>query len=172
MRGTLIRMLPDVRPTGIIPAYAGNTRCCWPSCWCCRDHPRVCGEHKYFAIAFAPYSGSSPRMRGTLWSIFGGDWARGIIPAYAGNTLTLIWTTLAFRDHPRVCGEHPCRIFCELSVSGSSPRMRGTPIGQCMTPFDTGIIPAYAGNTMSSDLTLKNLRDHPRVCGEHPRPMR
>ena len=50
---------------------------------------------------------------------------------------------------------------------GSSPRMRGTrgrhhPHGQ-----QTGIIPAYAGNTNPRQLKRFSARDHPRVCGEH-----
>ena len=31
-----------------------------------------------------------------------------------------------------------------------------------------GIIPAYAGSTHQMNLALVTLRDHPRVCGEHP----
>ena len=32
---------------------------------------------------------------------------------------------------------------------------------------ETGIIPAYAGNTDSSGQTSTAWWDHPRVCGEH-----
>ena len=32
---------------------------------------------------------------------------------------------------------------------------------------DTGIIPAYAGNTCPSATIMPFCRDHPRVCGEH-----
>ena len=31
-----------------------------------------------------------------------------------------------------------------------------------------GIIPAYAGNTHVCAAAIGTLRDHPRVCGEHP----
>ena len=30
------------------------------------------------------------------------------------------------------------------------------------------IIPAYAGNTLNQKLFEKMIKDHPRVCGEHP----
>ncbi len=36
-----------------------------------------------------------------------------------------------------------------------------------MTPFDTGIIPAYAGNTFLLPFPLLAQGDHPRICGEH-----
>ena len=70
-----------------------------------------------------------------------------IIPAYAGNTVFVIFAPLNMGDHPRVCGEH-CGVL---------------PVGL----VGPGIIPAYAGNTKES-LPLSDLtRDHPRVCGEH-----
>ena len=137
--------------TGIIPAYAGNTAPALgrtPSLpgssphtrgtlkrgpsggSCCQDHPRIRGEH-----------GTSTPTAG-----FG----VGIIPAYAGNTGSLLsyagmpagssphtrgtlssmlmpnWTTW---DHPRIRGEHYI-FFNEANVLG-------------------GIIPAYAGNTLN-----------------------
>ena len=52
---------------------------------------------------------------------------------------------------------------------GSSPRMRGTLEAHKSTPFWTGIIPAYAGNTDLHSLLIGQIGDHPRVCGEHLR---
>ena len=46
--------------------------------------------------------------------------------------------------------------------------MRGTPRAADRMPFDIGIIPAYAGNTLNTPDLLDVRRDHPRVCGEHP----
>ena len=46
--------------------------------------------------------------------------------------------------------------------------MRGTPNGVEYRIADTGIIPAYAGNTTIRSPSRKTLWDHPRVCGEHP----
>ena len=66
-------------------------------------------------------------MRGTLQSRVDGAHGAGIIPAYAGNT----WT-----------GEGSSE-----SVTGSSPRMRGTHVGWKYVCANMGIIPAYAGNT-------------------------
>ena len=66
-------------------------------------------------------------MRGTLQSRVDGAHGAGIIPAYAGNT----WT-----------GEGSSE-----SVTGSSPRMRGTHGVLDDDRVRRGIIPAYAGNT-------------------------
>ena len=106
-------------------------------------------------------------MRGTL-----NDWhvaaeCRGIIPAYAGNTL---WRTLFSAlspDHPRVCGEHEGKVGEALRRLGSSPRMRGAlHLGIAQHAW-LGIIPAYAGSTHQVRLVRLHRRDHPRVCGEH-----
>ena len=70
-------------------------------------------------------------------------------------------------DHPRVCGEHAQETERRAQESGSSPRMRGTPSGHIQTDTRLGIIPAYAGNTISHGVRYAGLRDHPRVCGEH-----
>ena len=91
----------------------------------------------------------------------------GIIPAYAGNTISLRSTKPGFRDHPRVCGEHICAFYRDRYIPGSSPRMRGTlpRVGVIIKSF--GIIPAYAGNTKDYRKHAPHVRDHPRVCGEH-----
>ena len=112
--------------SGIIPAYAGNTshqhaerRSAW-------DHPRVCGEHHGSGLYSGCAAGSSPRMRGTLpWRPMGLH-ETGIIPAYAGNTVTECYQQVNMRDHPRVCGEHAAYAPSRRSEPGSSPRMRGT----------------------------------------------
>ena len=111
--------------------------------------------------------GSSPRMRGTL-ALSGAsiDFQR-IIPAYAGNTSPTIQTRPPSGDHPRVCGEHFRRVIVASTLQGSSPRMRGTPSRAFAMDKNTGIIPAYAGNTHRNGRRSSDSRDHPRVCGEH-----
>ena len=167
MRGTLPSRLCRVHSSGIIPAYAGNTvkqeNPSPPS----RDHPRVCGEHYPESAICGHNRGSSPRMRGTLTIELVDGKAGGIIPAYAGNTLSLISPRPCCRDHPRVCGEHPASLECMEKFTGSSPRMRGTPQTALNMRQKSGIIPAYAGNTRFYPSPSTHSRDHPRVCGEH-----
>ena len=132
------------------------------------DHPRVCGEHAQETERRAQESGSSPRMRGTPSGHIQTDTRLGIIPAYAGNTLRKTKRTARARDHPRVCGEHPYTSRYNQAYSGSSPRMRGTQTMADQPQATPGIIPAYAGNTCLWQQRTRVLRDHPRVCGEHP----
>ena len=79
------------------------------------------------SLRFMPCDpGSSPRMRGTLAGTIPVDAVHGIIPAYAGNTVTIMKNPSKTWDHPRVCGEHLTGNPYLLMVQGSSPRMRGT----------------------------------------------
>ena len=91
----------------------------------------------------------------------------GIIPAYAGSTITKPSNVLRGGDHPRVCGEHFPRGPCTVRGLGSSPRMRGAQGAQARCIHRPGIIPAYAGSTMNIVSTDAGVEDHPRVCGEH-----
>ena len=128
MRGTLSSFMRTAVPTGIIPAYAGNTNITIVAVVPYEDHPRVCGEHDRIVGIIAVIPGSSPRMRGTRRLCRLRDQKQGIIPAYAGNTAKKRSSKTFKRDHPRVCGEHGVEREMPITVRGSSPRMRGTPI--------------------------------------------
>ena len=106
-------------------------------------------------------------MRGTLVLYVLPVLRPGIIPAYAGNTCSRMFSATYSRDHPRVCGEHRQTIPQTPETSGSSPRMRGTLSVSQTKLFALGIIPAYAGNTLFLVHNPITGRDHPRVCGEH-----
>ena len=95
----------------------------------------------------------------------------GIIPAYAGSTGPRASSRWTRRDHPRVCGEHNSIAFSFDVNRGSSPRMRGAPVGELRVRAADGIIPAYAGSTRLSLVVRRPRGDHPRVCGEHCRPL-
>ena len=115
-------------------------------------------------------AGSSPHMRGTPSAGMKCWRPPRIIPAYAGNTGTLVTPRCESWDHPRICGEHMPVGWNVAVSSGSSPHMRGTRCTVLLGCRMRGIIPAYAGNTT---LTLGNLiarGDHPRICGEHSTP--
>ena len=133
---------------GIIPACAGNTSRRPVRIATNRDHPRVCGEHMRVLELFLEALGSSPRVRGTLQDAQGRQRRAGIIPACAGNTNRHHRNPHSCRDHPRVCGEHPCVPPRNLRHTGSSPRVRGTPSASSSPATRPGIIPACAGNTL------------------------
>ena len=167
MRGTPISYALCFLLVGIIPAYAGNTDSLAGVGAVRWDHPRVCGEHQNGLNIGQNRLGSSPRMRGTRDDQRHADIVQRIIPAYAGNTMIFVSIRFMSWDHPRVCGEHLAFIRFWAVNLGSSPRMRGTLVRRNVRFLPYGIIPAYAGNTPSRNLTATWSRDHPRVCGEH-----
>ena len=106
VRGTPMTWAQIDDVAGIIPACAGNT-CLDIALFVVHwDHPRVCGEHLRFNGIRCLGKGSSPRVRGTRLWWFSCSVLLGIIPACAGNTNRLAVRRPAWRDHPRVCGEH------------------------------------------------------------------
>ena len=167
VRGTRRFALVPSTVTGIIPACAGNTTIYESVRVVSRDHPRVCGEHNAPSTFESGMEGSSPRVRGTPIAHSDIHHIAGIIPACAGNTGVHLLVKAARWDHPRVCGEHAAALASPSIITGSSPRVRGTPAynSYAQTPFR--IIPACAGNTRSSAHPCRLPWDHPRVCGEH-----
>ena len=110
--------------------------------------------------------GSSPRVRGTAWSVSCGNEAKGIIPACAGNRIKSRGRDPLPGDHPRVCGEQGYSSNKGGSELGSSPRVRGTvPVADALHKVG-GIIPACAGNSLNLSAIAARSWDHPRVCGE------
>ena len=167
VRGTPRRETASLSLCGIIPACAGNTKTGSFEAPSSRDHPRVCGEHYKAKYEELKGEGSSPRVRGTLSTACSSVSRLGIIPACAGNTGAFVMGREWTWDHPRVCGEHCTSLMRSLSLSGSSPRVRGTPVERQGQGPVRGIIPACAGNTSTRAANRCCCRDHPRVCGEH-----
>ena len=111
------------------------------------DHPRIRGEHKQVAISVNTFEGSSPHTRGAL----------GKIPRLSRISV----------DHPRIRGEHEAEFTGIGGPSGSSPHTRGAPHAAAGDQVGDGIIPAYAGSTIEDRLPSRQVRDHPRIRGEH-----
>ena len=167
MRGARARIRSSPVLNRIIPAYAGSTRPPtrrFPFRW---DHPRVCGEHSVSQPCKWRCTGSSPRMRGARGSGRHKRRRCGIIPAYAGSTLSYQCPCFSMQDHPRVCGEHDAPRDFLVHLEGSSPRMRGARRRGSSPATGHRIIPAYAGSTCNNQHRTYRSWDHPRVCGEH-----
>ena len=114
-------------PTGLIPACAGKTpnRPTRPR----RDkaHPRVCGENGLTQAPLADGVGSSPRVRGKRTHVVRLEEFAGLIPACAGKTAGIPYSTWLSEPHPRVCGENIDALTKGMMEKGSSPRVRGKP---------------------------------------------
>ena len=109
--------------------------------------------------------GSSPRVRGKrTWPR--SRWARSrIIPARAGQTLTSRTGDAKGPDHPRACGANISLQMSRTMPHGSSPRVRGKPVGAATVRVRRRIIPARAGQTTPMIAGTGMSPDHPRACG-------
>ena len=88
-----------------------------------------------------------------------------IIPAHAGQTRTPTSDPTGGTDHPRACGANVrCRLY-HWRATGSSPRMRGKQIASIARLLSHRIIPAHAGQTLSTSGQFSVPTDHPRACG-------
>ena len=170
MRGTRIVGLGRLLARRFIPACAGNTVGAYGRSLSNTVHPRVCGEHWMIKYCHFYGPGSSPRVRGTPVPATHQPHRDRFIPACAGNTKTVSSVRNCKPVHPRVCGEHFFSPFCALLRSGSSPRVRGTPILKLPRIISQRFIPACAGNTSSPAWPRRLYSVHPRVCGEHYMP--
>ena len=167
MRGTHDHQPEALWRHRFILAHAGNTEAS-PGCAGDRPvHPRACGEHRIAGLARRHGLGSSPRMRGTRWSIGEVLTAIRFIPAHAGNTNLYSRFRIIREVHPRACGEHIALDRMHWRSAGSSPRMRGTRVAVERIRQPARFIPAHAGNTRPSGRQKAGRTVHPRACGEH-----
>ena len=146
-RGTRKHHLARLQSPGLIPARAGNTRLRDPRREVTWAHPRSRGEHEDFTPGSGKRLGSSPLARGTPAGCVKMGSSTGLIPARAGNTLTPYTFVVQHAAHPRSRGEHTLPISPLMSVAGSSPLARGTPLSAPAHTPRRGLIPARAGNT-------------------------
>ena len=93
--------------------------------------------------------------------------AVGITLARAGKRACPRRTRSSGRDHPRACGEKSSTCPAQMSVRGSSPRMRGKGLADQPAVGDRGITPARAGKRFVMPSVSVCSRDHPRACGEN-----
>jgi len=132
-----------------IPARAGNTRARACTELAIPVHPRASGEHGDFGSMVALLDGSSPRERGTRRPAAPNAPRLRFIPARAGNTKVPFQCGSHRAVHPRASGEHVSWHRIATAARGSSPRERGTLMGDGRVISVSRFIPARAGNTRS-----------------------
>ena len=153
-----------------IPADAGNTRPRVRRGWLPAVHPRGCGEYQQGTALAHDFFGSSPRMRGILPVIKQMLEGYRLIPADAGNTVSITDHAYMKPVHPRGCGEYDLLALVNSLSTGSSPRMRGIQGSTSTKPPETRFIPADAGNTPATMRASCWQPVHPRGCGEYAPP--
>ncbi len=89
-----------------IPACAGNILALACIIIMFAVHPRLCGEHGLLPLYGYCRVGSSPLVRGTLWSLLILSHKDRFIPACAGNIVSRLLVRSFSSVHPRLCGEH------------------------------------------------------------------
>ena len=146
-RGIHSRLIYQVIPHRLIPAWAGNTCSAAPRPSPRWAHPRVGGEYDIYSLYWVPVDGSSPRGRGIR--VVGVSFGNGkrLIPAWAGNTSSNTPRTPQAKAHPRVGGEYFGMFGWRAAITGSSPRGRGIRLVMCCVSPGGRLIPAWAGNT-------------------------
>ena len=169
VRGTRSYVVPSGPVRRFIPAGAGNTNPPIDRVIAVPVHPRGCGEHTGLTRPLRRSCGSSPRVRGTRRGLYSTTVCRRFIPAGAGNTFAIFLSVPSTPVHPRGCGEHRCAGTSPSNASGSSPRVRGTPLRNADEPAPCRFIPAGAGNTSPTAPKTPPATVHPRGCGEHQR---
>ena len=133
-RGARKNRLKGEAQCRIIPAYAGSTIFFWRVRHGLSDHPRIRGEH------------TPPWM----WRVL----RRGSSPHTRGAPCCRAWPSHPPTDHPRIRGEHLQQSMGAVDDVGSSPHTRGAHQHHTIYPLSGGIIPAYAGSTISGQATL------------------
>ena len=168
MRGKAVGGLGPEMPFRITPAHAGKRDCPLVRMDFTWDHPRTCGEKGNPHCKVESKRGSPPHMRGKENIRINTASEARITPAHAGKSDRHRPHPRRTEDHPRTCGEKPALNPAAASALGSPPHMRGKERLSMKVLSRKGITPAHAGKSIRIVVTLKQLEDHPRTCGEKP----
>ena len=148
-------------------------------------HPRACGERDgdrqrvqssgssprvrgtlFNAWATICENGSSPRVRGTHLDALDAERHPRLIPARAGNASCSPAIRCARRLIPARAGNAGSAEVEQFSERGSSPRVRGTRRTRWRCVARGRLIPARAGNASIWSRQVILRPAHPRACGE------
>ena len=152
---------------GLIPAYAGRTSVDDDLSGDHAAHPRLRGAHGRDTGSKAGRGGSSPLTRGARHDAGSAAARTGLIPAYAGRTNPARQGRARQWAHPRLRGAHSSNHADHAVHVGSSPLTRGAPGSVTTGPASPGLIPAYAGRTLTRTVSRRGRRAHPRLRGAH-----
>ena len=166
-RGKRKRLPLDDLGTRLIPAHAGKTYVYGAATQMEGAHPRSRGENCASCRPPCSRTGSSPLTRGKPRHDQRARQRLGLIPAHAGKTTVGGARAVDNTAHPRSRGEnHPARM-ARICAFGSSPLTRGKLLDAAQEVSELGLIPAHAGKTTRSWITVADEGAHPRSRGEN-----
>ncbi len=113
----------------------------------------------------ARYRGLSPRGRGKLYRRRLQAHRRRSIPAWAGETMSMVTLFHSVEVYPRVGGGNTALTTQAPAWAGLSPRGRGKPALIDPNLFSYRSIPAWAGETRRRHRRRHSRRVYPRVGG-------
>ena len=128
-------------------------------------HPRVCGEQRWARCPCQAYTGSSPRVRGTVDALDILLIIQRFIPAWAGEPQGCRAGSPPRRVYPRVGGGTQKTLILDQGMKGLSPRGRGNHRRAADCAVTIGSIPAWAGEPASLWRRARAVRVYPRVGG-------
>ena len=151
----------------LIPAHAGKTQPCASEPSSPKAHPRSRGENNSMRSGRLLKCGSSPLTRGKRKRAAHAQRRRRLIPAHAGKTALDFNPNHTLGAHPRSRGENCAAESSMGSHGGSSPLTRGKRDTRKAQGVLERLIPAHAGKTVRSALTVRPRSAHPRSRGEN-----
>ena len=166
-RGKLRSAAVLVLICGLIPAHAGKTAGQATGRERAWAHPRSRGENEPSRAIRSTAPGSSPLTRGKRQVRPEGQPGAGLIPAHAGKTTWGRCCTSPPRAHPRSRGENRREVRPPPRRPGSSPLTRGKQERGRALDGLRRLIPAHAGKTTRSWITVADEGAHPRSRGEN-----
>ena len=151
----------------LIPAWAGKTHRSRFGLGCGWAHPRMGGENVPGEVTDLAAAGSSPHGRGKLGGL-GVDVAQlRLIPAWAGKTLSGIFSPSSGWAHPRMGGENLIAAAVAGIGAGSSPHGRGKRSRSESSPPTKAAHPRMGGeNLCYKQVTLVSLGSSPHARGK------
>ena len=164
-RGKPLRPQCHPRRLRSIPAWAGETAPRTALAPLMSVYPRVGGGNWSWPTASRINRGLSPRGRGKLWGVASMCSLFRSIPAWAGETAWTCGHLCFVKVYPRVGGGNWRSSALIVSHRGLSPRGRGKPIAHVKRLNMSRSIPAWAGETTTTDTYAGLYPVYPRVGG-------
>ncbi len=164
MQGKPAPQRRDRRCRGSIPAYAGQTQEQQAKMCLSWVYPRVCRANSSCGMRATSSMGLSPRMQGKQFPKEGAMKVERSIPAYAGQTPSVLRVGMWCMVYPRVCRANFRSRMAKSNPAGLSPRMQGKHPQATAGKARPGSIPAYAGQTLRPRQEWCTWTVYPRVC--------